>query len=104
MSARAGSRITAQVTQKTPNATRCAARGEERALLSGVLIERPHGQANPGPIVVRGSLNGCAKFHSLNEFSHGGTRPGAARRSEVPELTSSQAVQIVLLNFTPPLR
>ena len=89
MSARAGSRITAQVTHKTPNATRCAARGEERALLSGVLIERPHGQAIPGPIVVRDSPRGGAKFHSLNEFSHGGTRPGAVRRSEVPELTRS---------------
>ena len=42
-----GSRTTAQVTHSTPHATRCAARGEERALLSGVLIERPHGQAFP---------------------------------------------------------
>ena len=70
-----GSRMTAQVTQKTPNATRCAARGEERALLSGVLIERPHGQAIPGPIVVRDGPRVCAKFHSLSEFSHSGTRP-----------------------------
>ena len=59
-----GSRMTAQVTQRTPNATRCAARGEERAPLSGVLIEGPHGQAIPRPIVVRDSLRVCAKFHS----------------------------------------
>ena len=71
-----GSRMTAQVTQRTPNATRCAARGEERALLF-VLIERPHCQAIPGPIVVRDGPRVCPKFHSLNEFSHGGTRPPA---------------------------
>jgi len=64
-----GSRMTAQVTQKTPNATRCAARGEERALLSGVLIERPHGQAIPGPIVVRDRPRVSQNFIRLNELS-----------------------------------
>ena len=59
-----GSRMTAQVTQRTPNARRCAARGEERALLSGVLMKRPHGQAIPRPIVVRHGLRVSAKFHS----------------------------------------